>query len=267
MNLDDYLISENEKPLDKIITDGGFTGIFRTIGCIGDSLSSGEFESTDESGTQTQYNDYFEYSWGQYIARRVGCKVYNFSCGGMTSKIYMESFAEEKGFWNEDLLCQAYIIALGVNDLFSVRNSYPLGDVSDINKDDYTKNAPTFCGWYSRIIQRLKELQPNAKFFLVSMPRQMDQNDCVRSAHAEKLYKLANYFENTYVIDLYRYAPVYDEEYKKKFYLGGHMNPMGYKLTADMMMSYIDYIIRSDPESFLQAGFIGKGVHNYRVKW
>ena len=37
---------ENEKPLENLVTDGGFTGIFRTIGCIGDSLSSGEFEGT-----------------------------------------------------------------------------------------------------------------------------------------------------------------------------------------------------------------------------
>ena len=34
---------ENEKPLDRLIDDGGFASIFRTIACIGDSLSSGEF--------------------------------------------------------------------------------------------------------------------------------------------------------------------------------------------------------------------------------
>lgn len=42
----------NEKPFDNIIRDGGFTRIFRTIGCIGDSLSSGEFESMDKAGNR-----------------------------------------------------------------------------------------------------------------------------------------------------------------------------------------------------------------------
>ena len=31
-------------PLADIICDGGMMNIFRSIGCIGDSLSSGEFE-------------------------------------------------------------------------------------------------------------------------------------------------------------------------------------------------------------------------------
>lgn len=33
-----YLLKENEKPLDIIKSDGGFTSIFRTIACIGDKL-------------------------------------------------------------------------------------------------------------------------------------------------------------------------------------------------------------------------------------
>ena len=43
MNINDFYIAEKEKPLDRILNDGGFCGIFRTIACIGDSLSSGEF--------------------------------------------------------------------------------------------------------------------------------------------------------------------------------------------------------------------------------
>ena len=38
-------------PLETLVKDGGFVGIFRTIGCIGDSLSSGEFQSTKEDGS------------------------------------------------------------------------------------------------------------------------------------------------------------------------------------------------------------------------
>ena len=78
---------KNEKPLDKLDPTGGFTAIFRTIGCIGDSLSSGEFEGTDpETGGKT-YHDTFEYSWGQFLARMTGSRVWNFSRGGMTARI------------------------------------------------------------------------------------------------------------------------------------------------------------------------------------
>ena len=53
MKLRKFMEIPEGRPLDQIRPDGGFCGIFRTIGCIGDSLSSGEFESLDESGTTT----------------------------------------------------------------------------------------------------------------------------------------------------------------------------------------------------------------------
>ncbi len=265
MLLNNYLGNPAEKPLDRIVDDGGFTGIFRTIGCIGDSLSSGEFESTNAEMTQKGYHDYFEYSWGQYIARAAGCKVYNFSRGGMTAKEYCENFAQANDFWNPDKLCQAYIIALGVNDLNG--KNQEIGSISDINREDYRQNAQTFCGYYAQIIQRLKEMQPQARFFLMTMPRSSAEPDEKIAGHAKLLYDMAEFFDYTYVLDFTKYAPIYDQEFKKNFYLGGHLNPMGYMLTAKMTMSYIDYIIRHNMEDFAQVGFIGKGVHNHTAKW
>lgn len=81
MNLNAFYPDLNEKPLDRLPEDGGFCGIFRTIGCIGDSLSSGEFESMDGNGLKG-YHDMYEYSWGQYLARMVGAKAYNFRAAG-----------------------------------------------------------------------------------------------------------------------------------------------------------------------------------------
>ena len=40
-----------------------------------------------------------------------------------------------------------------------------------------------------------------------------------------------------------------------------HLNPMGYVLTAKMIDSYIDYIIRKHPDDFRRVPFIGKGLH------
>lgn len=259
MNIQAFMGDKNEKPLDNIVTNGGFFGIFRTVGCVGDSLSSGEFESVNEKGEKS-YHDMFDYSWGQYIAREAGCKVYNFSKGGMTAKAYCEEFAEEKGFWDEDKACQAYIIALGVNDLFG--KNQEIGTVQDICMEDYTKNKDTFAGWYGRIIQRLKKISPDARFFFMTMMNEGRDNEreAKRKAHAELLRNMAEVFKNSYVIDFYRYAPVYDDEFKDRFYLHTHLNPMGYMLTAKMVMSYVDYIIRHNYNDFKKTGFIGTDI-------
>jgi hypothetical protein len=38
------------------------------------------------------------------------------------------------------------------------------------------------------------------------------------------------------------------------------MNPMGYILTANLIDSYIDYIIRTNPTDFKNVGFIGTNI-------
>ena len=118
MNITPYYALPGEKPLDLIKPDGGFTGIFRTIACVGDSLSSGEFESRDADG-KPGYHDFFEYSWGQFIARKNGLQAQSFSRGGMTAEEYMTSYADANRFWQPERACQAYVIALGVNDIMN----------------------------------------------------------------------------------------------------------------------------------------------------
>ena len=71
MNLNEMIFATDEKPLDLMPENGGYTAIFRKIGVVGDSLSSGEFESRDKDGNRG-YHDYFEYSWGQNLARLCG---------------------------------------------------------------------------------------------------------------------------------------------------------------------------------------------------
>lgn len=259
MNIEEFIGNENEKPLDRIVSDGGFTAIFRTICCVGDSLSSGEFESLNADDSHG-YHDMFEYSWGQYLARMCGSKVYNFSRGGMTAKEYCESFAEANGFWNPKYASQAYIIALGVNDMWQ---NPELGSVSDVDFSDYKNNKKNFAGYYAEIIQRLKKIQPRARFFLMTMADEGESDSKIKEkqAHAEILYDFAEKFDNTYVIDLLKYAPKYDEKFKENFYLLGHLNPMGYQLTAKMVASYIDYIIRHNMNDFKEVGFIGTNLH------
>lgn len=251
-----YSCDPNELPLDNPVTDGGYCGIFRTLACVGDSLSSGEFESLDENN-QRGYHDYFEYSWIQYIARMAGCKAYNFTRGGMTAKVYFESFAEENNFWDPEKAAQGYVIALGVNDILN--QNWEIGSTDDICLDDWHKNAKTFMGYYAAIMQRYLDIQPLARFFLVTPPRGVA--DAEREARGDRLADairtLAGLFENAYVIDLRKYGVVYDQAFREKFFLGGHLNAAGYLLTAKMIASYIDYIIRHNMDDFRQIGFIG----------
>ena len=260
MNIEEFIAQENEKPLDRIVSDGGFTAIFRTIACIGDSLASGEFESIKADGSHG-WHDMDEYSWGQYIGRMCGSQVNNLSRGGMTAKVYCESFADDNGFWNRKYASQAYIIALGVNDILN--NRQELGSVNDVDFSDYKNNKENFAGYYAGIIQRLKQIQPSAKFFLMTMADggENDPRKEEKQSHSALLYDFAEKFDNTYVIDLLKYAPTYDEKFKENFYLCGHMNPMGYDLTAKMVASYIDYIIRHNPRDFKEVGFIGTDLH------
>lgn len=264
MNIKDFYFDENEKPLDRLCPDGGFFSIFRRVACIGDSLSSGEMESLDERGLRG-YHDYFEYSWGQYMARAAGCTVLNFSRGGMTASEYCDSFAEQNGFWAPDKACQAYIIALGVNDILNCGQE--LGTTADIDLENPENNLKTFAGYYGKIISRYKQIAPKARFFLMTMLHENDENPRV-NAHAALLHEIAKLYEFTYVLDFAAYAPHHDAEFHRHFYLGGHLNAAGYRLTAVQVMSYIDYYIRKYSDDFTQAAFIGRGgVHHSGAKW
>ncbi len=253
MTLKDMINTNNEKPLEKIAPNGGFTAIFRKIAVIGDSLSSGEFESMTKDGTKG-YHDYFEYSWGQNLARIIGSQCFNFSRGGMTAQEYCQSYADSMRFFDPQFASQCYIIALGVNDILN--QNQQIGTINDICREDYTKNKKTFAGYYAEIIQRYKKIQPRAKFFLMTLMKESDKEN-LRLEHRKLLYDLSQYFDNTYVLDFYEYAPEYNDDFKKKFYMGGHLNPAGYVLTAHMTASYIDYIIRHNFDDFKEVGYIG----------
>ena len=255
------LYRADEKPLERLVESYSYTSIFRTMAFVGDSLSSGEFETKDPEGKRG-YHDMYEYSWGQYLARANGLKGYNFSRGGMTAKEYIESFAEERGFWDKDKAAQAYVIALGINDLYG--RKMEIGTIDDVHPEDYTKNAQTFIGYYAMIISRYKEISPDAKFFFVTFPNESwHAGEGIAEKMREVLYDLCKVFENSYVIDLLEYGPEYDEEFTYNLW-NGHMNPMGYIVTARFIDSYIDYIIRHNPKDFNYVGFIGTDI---KYKW
>ncbi len=183
----------------------------------------------------------------------------------MTANEYCGGFASNMCFWNTEKAAQAYIIALGCNDFFEA-NQLPFGDISDVC-DDYRDNANTFVGKYAEIIQRYKIIAPDAKFFLMTMPKEDSEETAERlRLHHDLIHKIANRFSNCYVIDLYEYMPVQDADFKEKFYMEGHLNPCGYVLFAQAITSYIDYIIRHNIKDFARTAFINTEFGDSRIK-
>lgn len=153
-----------------------------------------------------------------HIARKNGLKAYSFSRGGMTAKEYIESYAELNGLWDKEKACQAYVIALGVNDVYN--RNMEIGSMEDINKDDYTKNNPTFAGYFAQIVSRYKEISPDAKFFFVTIHKDEKREKTKLHKTVQLMYDMAEYFEN----------------------------------------SYIDYIVRHNPDDFKTTGMVGTDI-------
>lgn len=256
--------TETENPLDNRAENGGFCAIFRYVTVIGDSLASGELDGGDGE-YKFSGGEHYDYSWPSFFARRTGCTVYNFSRGGMSAREFISSYAGKRDFYNPKYRSRAYIIALGVNDLLVQNQEF--GTFEDIDFSDPERNKSTFSGSYAAIIQKIKGIQPSAKIFLVTMPKaeggyDTPENERKKLKHRDFLNRLCHVFPDTYLIDFYRYAPVYDEEFKRKFYLHSHLNPCGYLLTSQMTENYIDYIIKTNFEAFRYIGFIPCGDEN-----
>lgn len=262
MNMSHFIIADGEKPLDIIKPDCGFLSIFRDVGVIGDSLSSGEFESTGDN-REVHYHDMYEYSWPNVLGRITGAQWHNYSRGGMTAKEFMNGWADEHGYWEKR---QAYIIELGNNDLF-VFGQQP-GSALDVNPQNPSENPDTFFGWLGKVISKCKALEPDSRIFLVGLLKDKTgpEKDAVVLKVTEEMKKVASMFSYTYVLDMATYGIVYDEATRSKFAMGYHPNAMGYYAFALMVGNYIDYIIRSDFESFKEVPFIGKGLSNAEVK-
>lgn len=257
MDINIFKVKENEKPLDNIKETCGLSSIFKTIGVIGDSLASGEFESTDNDGNVV-YHDYFEYSWPSILERLTGTKYNNYSRGGMTAKEFYYDYATKNNCWNKN---QAYIIALGNNDYFVF--GHPLGEAKDIDINNIDNSKDTFFGNLGRIINKLKSIEPRCRIFIVTPQKRGEEMlDPLIEFIANEMKKVVEMFTHLYLINMTHYAPIYDEEARKTYAMGFHPNPIGYYAYALMVGNYIDYIIRKNPRDFFDITFIGTDLKN-----
>lgn len=222
-----------------------FASIFRSWGFIGDSLCSGEMECYGEGEDFIRFVDMYEYSWGQQLCRLTGSEGWNFSHGGQTAHGWLNEMEGERGWgYAKTHPKQAYIIAMGVNDYYT-----GLGGAEWASFENYTKDL-------HQIIDNVKSIQPDAKFFVLTRPKE-DLPDLGYDKWNDVIRELPSIYENVYVIDMYRDAPVYDKTFKDQYYLNGHLSPAGYLWTAEFLMKEIDRIIRENLAEFKNAALIG----------
>ena len=233
------------KPEEKTDYQKNLFASFIKFGVVGDSLASGE--AVANNGDTLQYIDNYDYSWGQFIARNHGMNCVNFSKGGATTRTFLQSGTD----WGIDKLlnsankCNAYFIGLGVNDPGSVT----LGTSADVH-EDFTTNPDTFYGNYAKIIGYIKQVQPKAKIFVLTIPSNY-------GSYNEAIRYMAT-LENVYCIDL---NEKFLNEYNSGFIMAnkreGHYNAIGYNYMAELLFEYVSSYMYENYEEFIQIEFIG----------
>lgn len=260
LNSVDRLPKLDSIPLLQIKETPGFAAMFRDWGFVGHSLTSGEHEYLKQDGTKG-YNDLYEYSWGQYICYATGAKGTNFSKGGLTCRSWINQIWEKAKVDPK----QAYIIELGVNDRYK---KYKIGSFdTDVDLKTFDNNADTFTGNYAGIIQRIQSIQPKAKIFICTMFQKGDAeyNKSIEQ-YNDVIRQMNKRFSNVYLMDMYKYAPVNNDEFRNQYYNGGHNNAAGYLYSSWLLMTYIDWIVRNNFKDFSEIALIGKKMSLYSVE-
>jgi lysophospholipase L1-like esterase len=240
-------INTGENEQEEYFNSFAFAGI-PVVGIIGDSLSSGVTYKSDNTPV-TDYN----MAWWRMLKRDSGMEYKCFATGGLTTRSWLSNtaygLAKALTPGNE---CCAYVIALGVNDEYSLGTGY-LGSANDIDLADYTNNADTFYGNYARIIQRLTELVPSAKFFAVTIPRTSASLDAFNDAIRE----ISGLFSNSYVVDL---AANYLSEFSTGFlaahnFGGAHQSAAAYQVIGKLFEKAISDTIVANAIAFRYIQF------------
>ena len=230
----------------EVSSGAGSIECFLNVGCIGDSLASGE--SVSSSGHHT---DFYQHSWGQYLSRATGNKYYNWSKGGLTARQWLDSSYATECF-DAEHKCECYIIGLGQNDY---NQSVSIGSSADIGSS-YLDNPDTFYGNYGGIISRIIKMQPKAKIFVLTDPLESTEssgyNDAIR-------YMPTKFPNNVFLIDLYKdisneYSAIVDDSTQWK---SGHGNALSYRKFAYLLAKEINDYMNDHQDQFDDIQFIG----------
>ena len=221
---------------------------FLKFGVVGDSLASGASRATGGNFVTN-----YDYSWPQFIAKKLGITAINFSDSGLTTRSWLTSTSGLTKLQNASNKCNSYIICLGVNDAAKLGSNY-LGSVEDIDLSDYTQNADTFYGNYGRIISNIKLVQPKAKIFIFTIPN----SNSLYTDFNEAIRDIAELYDNVYLIDLNEdYINLFASGFVHANVRGGHFNAIGYNYIGNVLLDIINNYMYNNYSNFSSIEFIG----------
>lgn len=221
---------------------------FKKYGAIGDSLSSGECVH-NEGGTNV-FTDFYNFSWPQFLARKTGNPAINFSKGGLTTRSWLTN--TEYGLnklLNPDNKCDCYFIALGVNDATNLGLAY-LGSLADIDVLNPTASADSFYGNYAKIIGYVRQVQPKAVIFCLTIPN--SRQNATYTSFNNAIVDIASTMQ-THLITLTTADDL--KTWDNRRY--GHYNALGYNKWADLIAEHVNEYMDANANDFRQIEFIG----------
>ena len=216
------------------LKDHNILGIFDSIGGVGDSLMSGYINPTsDDVGSDTTC---YDKSWLSQIKKILGVDITHYSYQGATAKNWLENYNE---FYDKIIETphEAYLLALGTNDS-SDWAGYDIGTIADMGTD-----TESFCGYYSKVIARIREANPNAPIFMFSMYWTGFE------AYNEAIQAISELTENAYYIDITDMDEMYSV-YRQ----GYHFNAIGYYYIAKSIIERVSNVIVENAQDFANLG-------------
>ena len=218
--------------------------VFKRVCCCGDSYTSGYI--VDSNDTVHRVNE--EFAWPHYMETATGNRWINCGQSGSTVITWQTgsrglSLAQSTG------KVQAYTIGLGLNDCWT---GLPVGTVADIGTE-----AQTYCGGLGAIIQALKNISPQAKVFVFTVPtvdiRFIPYNQAVRDVVS---YFSNNVLSGIHCIDLYEHIELFYSSTIVADQKRGHYTAVGYEHFAEIIFSLISKYIDENVSDFQDVAFI-----------
>ena len=199
--------------------------MFNKIVCIGDSYTEGAIEYKTSDGEKLQSIDK-RYSYPTQLSKIANVETVNLGHAGYTTTQWYSKY--------QDIDLSGYdcaIIFLGINDWY--KNEKVLDTES-----------------YTNIINKLRSDNKNIPIFCVTITK-----NYLTSAYIlnDKIKEVA-LNNNCYILDLGKYS---DWTEGSEWLNGSHPNAYGYYHNAEMINSYINYIIENNKANFYNLSFVG----------
>ena len=213
-------------PSNPCLYDGNEFQTFKNILCIGDSLTEGTFDYTENS--TTKYFVDADYSYPTFLAALSGRDVVNKGYGGDTFQTWYNRYKDEdlSGF-------DCAIIELGLND--------STAGTSSADRLTYLGN----------IVTKLKNENAGIKIFISTIFK-CYSNANVAAVNAD-IISFANNTANCYLLDVYQYGSIT----AGSAYVAGHLTALGYQRVAKDYYAYASKIISENPTDFKFIQYIG----------